>query len=158
MRTAAPMVLRPLAKHSVSTAKDLAEGRLTLQELRGYSDESLNAVARQAIILFQQGKTQDARTLFQGLAAVSPNNAYFARLLGVAECAAGQWEAALAAFDVAIQLAPEDASGYVGRAEALVAAGQRVRAREDLERAVHLRGDARMSAKARAMLAALAGS
>lgn len=141
----------------MTDAMELAEGKRSLKEVRGYSDEGLHAVARQAIILFQQGKQEDARKLFQGLSAVNPSSAYFARLLGVAECAARKYEAALAAFDVAVRLEPEEPAGYVGRAEVLVMTGHRARAIEDLKRAVSLDREPRMTAKARAMLWALRG-
>lgn len=133
----------------------LAEGQTTLQQFRGYSDESLMAVARQAITLFMQGKVAPARLILRGLCAVNPKDAYFARLLGVAECASGDLDWALASFDEAIRLAPEDPSGYVGRAEVFVAMRRRAQARDDLTRAVALSGDPRMTAKAHAMLVAL---
>ena len=139
----------------LAAARNLAEGRTTLKEFRGYSDDALRAVAKQGIVLFQQGKTADARTLFQGLMAVNPRDAYFARLLGVAECAAGNLEGALAAFDLSLKLEGEEPGGYVGRAEVLLVMGQRARAVEDLKRAASLPGDSRLRSKAQAMLKGL---
>jgi predicted Zn-dependent protease len=135
--------------------QSLAEGSITLQRFRGYSDEALHAVARQAIVLFLQGKVADAQSIFQGLAAINPKDAYFARMLGVVECAAGQRANALAAFETAIKLDPQEPAGCVGRAEVLLAMGQKARAVEDLKRAVAAGGEPRLAAKARAMLAAL---
>ncbi len=141
-------------KH-LTAARNLAEGRTTLQEFRGYSDEALRTVAKQGIVLFQQGKTADARTLFQGLMAVNPRDAYFARLLAVAECAAGNLEGSLAAFDLSIKLDDEEPGGYIGRAEVFLVMGQRARAIEDLKRAAALPGDLRLKSKAQAMLKGL---
>lgn len=143
------------AHDRLAAAKSLAEGSATLQQLRGYSDEALHAVARQAVMLFLQGKLADARSIMQGLAAVNPGEAYFARILGVAECAAGELEEALACFDAAIRLDAQEPAGYVGRAEVLLAMGQRARAAEDLKRALAAGSDSRMAAKARAMLQVL---
>lgn len=132
-----------------------ADGKATLKEVRGYTDEELYAVARLGYTFFHQGKVAEARTLFQGLFAVNPRDAYLARALAVVEYASGNADGALAAWEVAVKLAPEDPAGYLGRAEVLLAAGQRARAAEDLRRAAGGRGDERLKNKARAMLEAL---
>ena len=111
------------------------EGKATLKDVRGYTDEELFAIARTAYVFFHQGRLEEARTLFQGLYAVNPVEAYFARALGVVEFAAGNPQGALAAWDVAIKLAPNDPSGWVGRAEVKIATGQKAQAIEDLRRA-----------------------
>src|SRR5687767_1896495 len=87
-----------------------AEGKATLREVRGYSDEELYAIAKTAYFFFYQGRLAEARTLFQGLYAINPTDAYFAKALGVVEMAAGNGQGALAAFDVAAKLSPQDAS------------------------------------------------
>src|SRR5690606_12896327 len=94
-----------------------ADGKATLKDVRGYSDEELYAVAQAAHTYFYQGRIDEARTLFHGLFAVDPTNAYFARGMGVVEMAAGNPEGALAAFDVASKLDPRDPGILVGRAE-----------------------------------------
>jgi type III secretion system low calcium response chaperone LcrH/SycD len=103
--------------------------------VRGYSDDELYAIAKTAYFFFHQGRVNEARTLFQGLYAVNPTDPYFAKALGVVELAAGNTQGALAAYDVAIKLAPEDAQAYVGRAEVKLALGQKPQAIEDLRRA-----------------------
>ena len=95
------------------------------------------------------------RTLFQGLFAVNPRDAYFARALAVVEYAAGNPEGSLSAWEVAVKLDPADPAGYLGRAEVLLSTGQRQRAAEDLKKASRLDGDARLKAKAESMLGAL---
>jgi type III secretion system low calcium response chaperone LcrH/SycD len=132
-----------------------AEGKLTLKEVRGYTDEELYAVARTAYAFFHQGKVAEARTLFQGLFAVNPRDAYFARALAVVEYAAGNADGALAAYEVASKLDPDDPAAYLGRAEVLLAQGARSKAAEDLKRAIAAKGDDRLKTKARALLDAL---
>ena len=134
-----------------------ADGKLSLKEVRGYTDEQLYAVARTAYLYYHQGKLAEARTLFQGLFAVDPGNGYVARALGVVEFAAGNAAGALAAWDVAVKLEPEDPAGYVGRAEVRLAAGQKGGAAEDLKRAAQLvsRAEHPLKPKVSAMLAAL---
>ncbi len=135
-----------------------ADGKATLKEVRGYSDEELYAVAKTAYFFYYQGRIPEARTLFQGLYAVDPVNPYFARALGVIELAAGNPQGALAAYDVAIKLAPDDPASYVGRAEVRLSLNQRPQAQEDLRRATLL-GDPENPhrRKAEAMLSTLRG-
>ena len=139
----------------VAAVQRWADGKATLKEVHGYSDEELYAVARTAYAFFHQGKVAEARTLFQGLFAVNPRDPYFARALGVVEYAAGNSEGALQAYEVATKLAPNDPAAYVGRAEVLLALGQRTKAAEDLKRASTLQGDLKLVNKARALLEAL---
>jgi type III secretion system low calcium response chaperone LcrH/SycD len=132
------------AKKEASLAEKLqqwADGKATLKDVRGYSDEELYSIARTAYYFYYQGRLDEARTLFQGLYAVNPLDAYFARALGVVELAAGNSQGALTAYDVAIKLAPGDPEGYAGRAEVHLAAGQKPQALEDLRRANQLCGE-----------------
>ena len=112
-----------------------AEGRSTLRELRGYTRDELYAIARSAHVFFSQGRIEPARVLFRGLRAVDPLDAYFARGLAVVEFAAGDRDAALAAWEAAIALAPGEPSAWVGRAEVKLASAQRADAVADLIRA-----------------------
>lgn len=133
-----------------------ADGKATLKDVRGYSDEELYAIARTAWVYYYQGKLPQARTLFQGLYAVNPVDPYFARALGVIEFAAGNAQGSLAAWDVAIKLAPQDASAYLGRAEVKLASNQKGPAAEDLRRALQLCGEEDpLKPKISAMLAGL---
>ncbi|HZH03104.1 MAG TPA: tetratricopeptide repeat protein [Myxococcaceae bacterium] len=112
-----------------------ADGKATLKEVRGYSDEELYSIARTGYFFYHQGRLEEARAVFQGLYALNPLDPYFARALGVVELAAGNPRGAMAAYDVAIKLAPDDPSGYVGRAEVCFAVGQKSSGVEDLRRA-----------------------
>ncbi len=133
-----------------------ADGKATLRDVRGYTDEELYAIAKTAYYFFYQGRVNEARTLFQGLYAVNPADAYFAKALGVVEMAAGNPQGALAAYDVALKLAASDAAAYVGRAEVKLSMGQKAQAVEDLRRAAQLaKDDETVFAKASAMLESL---
>ena len=112
-----------------------AEGKSTLRELRGYTRDELNAIARSAHVFFSQGRIEQARVLFQGLRAVDPLDPYFARGVAVVEFAAGEGEAAMAMWDAAIALAPDEPSAWVGRAEVKLASAQSAGAIADLSRA-----------------------
>ncbi|PTL80500.1 SycD/LcrH family type III secretion system chaperone [Vitiosangium sp. GDMCC 1.1324] len=133
-----------------------AEGKATLREVRGYSDEELYAIAKTAYFFYYQGRIAEARTLFQGLYAINPADAYFAKALGVVEMAAGNAQGALAAYDVALKLDARDAQAYVGRAEVRLTMGQKAQAVEDLRRAASLAPEEDpVARKANAMIDAL---
>jgi type III secretion system low calcium response chaperone LcrH/SycD len=133
-----------------------AEGKATLRDVRGYTDEELYAIAKTAYVFFYQGRISEARTLFQGLYAVNPADGYFAKALGVVEMAAGNAQGALAAYDVALKLDGRDAQAYVGRAEVRLSLGQKSQAVEDLRRVASLLAEREpLAQKAAAMLSGL---
>lgn len=118
-----------------------ADGKATLKDVRGYSDEELYSIARMGYFYFYQGKVQEARTMFQGLYAINPMDPYFAKALGVVEMAAGNPPGALAAYDVALKIAPQDAQAYAGRAEVKLVMAQKPQALDDLRKALQFVGD-----------------
>jgi type III secretion system low calcium response chaperone LcrH/SycD len=140
----------------VAALQRWADGKATLRDVRGYTDEELYAIAKTAYFFFYQGRLNEARTLFQGLYAINPADSYFAKALGVVELASGNAQGALAAYDVAIKLSPNDAQAYVGRAEVKLTLGQKPQAVEDLRRAVSLSPeDDAVGRKAAAMVSTL---
>ena len=53
-----------------------AEGKTTLKDIKGYTDHELYAIAHMAYFYLNQGKTEEAKTLFEGLVALDPKNGY----------------------------------------------------------------------------------
>jgi len=145
----------PEAEKLTAAVQRWAEGKATLKEVRGYTDEELYSVARTAYAFFHQGKVAEARTLFQGLFAINPRDGYFAKALAVVEYASGNADGSLAAYEVALKLDAGDLAAYLGRAEVLLATGQRQKAAEDLKKALGCKGDERQKTKAKALLDAL---
>ena len=81
---------------------------------------------------------------------------YFAKALGVVEMAAGNPPGALAAYDVALKIAPQDAAAFAGRAEVKIAMGQKAQAIDDLRRAQAFSADDEaLKSKVSAMLQGL---
>jgi len=140
----------------VAALQRWADGKATLKDVRGYTDEELFSIARTAYYFFYQGKIAEARTLFQGLYAVNPLDAYVAKALGVVEHAAGNPQGSLAAYDVALKISPQDAGAYVGRAEVKISINQKAQAVDDLRKAQQLcRDDEALKAKISGLLGAL---
>jgi type III secretion system low calcium response chaperone LcrH/SycD len=143
-------------QRSAALLQKWADGKATLKDVRGYTDEELYSIARTAYFFYYQGRINEARILFQGLYAVNPLDPYFAKALGVVEFAAGNAQGASSAYDVAVKLSPDDPGAYLGRAEVRLATGQKTPAFEDLKKALQLAGgNEGIKSKASAMLAAM---
>lgn len=133
-----------------------ADGKATLKEVRGYSDEELFTIAKIAYFFYHQGRLKEARTLLQGLYAVNPTDAYVAKAIGVVELAGGNAEGAAQFYDLAIKLAPGDPAAYISRAEVRLSLGQKSGAIEDLRRALETsKQEDALNSKAYAVLTSL---
>ena len=131
-----------------------AAGKVTLKEIKGYTDDELYAIAHTGYFYLMQGKNAEARTLFEGLVAIDPRNDYYYRALGVIFHKLEDPDRALKQFGYAIRVNPRQPSAYVNRAEVHIAQGRKAEAGQDLQRALQLVGpkDGQLARKARALL------
>ncbi len=131
-----------------------AAGRITLKELKGYSDDELYAIAHTGYFFLMQGKNTEARTLFEGLVAIDPKNDYYYRALGVIFHKLGDAERAIKQFSYAVQVSPKAAASYVNRAEVYVSLGRSAEAAADLRKALEVVTikEPALARKARALL------
>lgn len=131
-----------------------AAGKITLKEIKGYSDDELYAIAHTGYFFLMQGKNEEARTLFEGLVAIDPRNDYYYRALGVIFHKLGDADRAIKQFGYAIRVAPRSPAAYVNRAEVHISLGRKAEAAQDLQRALALVGpkDAPLERKAQALL------
>ena len=113
-------------------AEQWSQGRVSLKQIVGLSADELYAVASQGYIMFLQGKTEQARVIFEGLVAIDPRNAYYYRALGAIYWRLKDAAKAVKQFTYAIRVSPKDTSSYVNRAEIYVASRDYARARDDL--------------------------
>lgn len=115
-----------------------AEGRRTLKDIKGYSDEELYEISQLGYLLFLNGRLREAQTMFEGLVAVDPRNEYYYRALGVVYHRQGDAERAIRQFTHAITVAPRSVQAYVNRAEVHIARRDFARALADLKDASQL--------------------
>ncbi|MBL93075.1 MAG: CesD/SycD/LcrH family type III secretion system chaperone [Myxococcales bacterium] len=134
-----------------------AEGKTTLKDIKGYTDHELYAIAHMAYFYLKQGKTEEAKVLFEGLVALDPMNGYYYRALGVIFYKLGEADRALRQFGYAIRVAPGLPHAYVNRAEVNLALGKGPKAAKDLKQALALMGPKtpQLRQKAQALLLAL---
>ena len=102
----------------------MGRGKTTLKDIKGYTDHELYAIAHMAYFYLNQGKTEEAKTLFEGLVALDPKNGYYYRALGVIFYKLGDTERALRQFGYAIRVTPQRPHAYVNRAEVNIALGR----------------------------------
>ena len=133
-----------------------AAGKVTLKDIKGYTDDELFAIAHTGYFFLMQGKNAEAKTLFEGLVAVDPRNDYYYRALGVIFHKLQDEERALRQFGYAIQVNPRSAAAYVNRAEVYITQGQYAQAKADLQRALECvtKNEPALAKKARALLRA----
>src|SRR5512136_1725083 len=115
-----------------------SQGRVSLKQIVGLSEEELFAISSQGYFMFLQGKTEPARVIFEGLVAIDPRNAYYYRALGAIYWRLKEAQKALKQFTYAIRVAPREVSSYVNRAEVYVAQKLYQPARADLTQAIRL--------------------
>ena len=98
---------------------------------------------RRAGTLFRREEYEGAAAIYERLIARRPLPRYYSAL-GASLDAAGDPRAALEATDTAIKLDPRLGIAYYNRASALVALGERERARRDLQAAVQVDSNRRL--------------
>lgn len=140
---------------------DWLHGRASLGAAAGWTAEEMRLVADLGYALAEQGRHQEALTVFEGLAAVAPATAYFQSALGALQLRIGEPQRALEHLDAALRADSHDVAALINRGEAYLQLGERGAAMRDLEAAVRLgetmaaSGSALWTARARALLARL---
>ncbi len=86
----------------------------------------------------RQNRPDDARREAVALTAAVPGDGRAHVVLGQVEAARGDWRAALAAFDRAVEVAPRFAVAHMGRGEILMSRGETALATVAFERAIEI--------------------
>lgn len=127
----------------------------SLARARGYDPEDLLAIAEIAWHYLMSGGLKLALTLYEGLAAVAPEEPYFALALGLTFDRLNDPAQADAAYRRASQLDPKDGRPDINRAELRLEAGDRAQAMKLLARGsakANRAGDRALANKADALL------
>lgn len=127
----------------------------TLAAQRGYKREDLFAIAEIGYHYLLNGGLDLALSIFEGLCAISPDEAYFALALGLTFDRLGEPNQAIRWYDRAARLDPSEGRADVNRAELEIEAGRYDNAKKLLNRgaakAKH-KGDDALLTKATAIL------
>lgn len=124
--------------YSQEEVEKLLTGEVTLRDLGEISDQQLLEITETAYSMLTSGKYKEAKTLFTGLIALEPLEAYYRTALGCVLMCEENWERALEVFDEALRLNPRDPHALVNRGEVHFRLGHLEETAIDLAAAVSL--------------------
>ena len=116
-------------------------GELTLGQLYGISIEEAYSVAELGYTFMEQGRLNEAQTVFQGLVISNPYDAYFHTILGSIYQRQENIDGAIEEYSIAIGLDPANLEAYVNRGELLIRKGNFQIAAADFKSALTLDPD-----------------
>jgi len=114
----------------------LAEGKITFAEVLTISMEEMYSVAQIGYGYLENGKLDDALTIFEGLMALNPYDPYFRTILGSIYLKKGNLDQAIAEYSFALESCKDDAETMANRGEAYFLAGEYQKALHDFESAL----------------------
>ena len=130
------------------------QGRITLGELEGIPKDAQYDMAKLGFGFLGEGKLDKARSVFEGLLALDPYDAYFQTAVGSIAHQEGKLEEAEARYSRALEINPFSAVARAHRGEIRLANGQLTEAIDDFVRAIQEDPEANEPAtrRARALL------
>ena len=136
--------------------EDWLEGRASLGAAGGWTPEEMRLVADIGYALAEQGRHDEAVTIFEGLAVLAPATSYFQSALGALWLRKGEPARAAEHLEAALAADPGDVSARVNRGEAAMQLGDAEGARRHLLAALELGARATQAADAAALVRAQA--
>lgn len=118
--------------------EDWLEGRASLGAAGAWTAEEMRLVADIGYALAEQGRHDEAITVFEGLSALAPATAYFHSALGALWLRKGDPGRAVEHLEAALGADPTDVTALVNRGEAAMQLGDRDAARQHLLAALEL--------------------
>lgn len=132
----------PLAKSDNSTQffadrlEKVAAGQATIAQAAGLSRNQLYQIAAKGYQLFNQGKIDDARMIYEGLVAADPFDSVFHCHLGAVLWRSGDEDRAFEEYDAAVRFNVANVDALAGRGELFLMRGETEKGIEDLSRAL----------------------
>lgn len=114
------------------------KGEITLAELSAVSGPELLEMAVTGFSMYEQGRYDDARVIFDALCALDLRESYYRTALGAVYLAQEKLEQAEQLFNEAIRLNDREIASFVNRGEVYLRQGKIVEAAQDFKRAVML--------------------
>ena len=116
--------------------RQLMDGERSFQDFFDLSDDVLLVWANQGYFFYNQGKYEEAETIFKGLVTLNDKIAYYHTALGSIYEAQEKYDEALAAFEDALKLDERDICAIVNRGEIRLRQGQILEAAEDFQKGI----------------------
>lgn len=119
-------------------AQAVRDGKMNLRDYHAISGPEMLQMALIGFRMYEQGKYQEAKTIFGGLISLEPLEAYYHTAMGAVFLAEEDLEMARHYFNGAIALNPKEVAPYVNRGEVNLRDGKILEAAEDFAKAVEL--------------------
>jgi len=131
-------------------------GEMSLQELQGITGPEMLGMAMVGFQFYEQGKFDEAMTIFQGLNSLDPKESYYVTAMGAVHLAKDDLDMAMICFNRAIDLNAKEVASYVNRGEVYLRQGKVQDAALDFKKAVDLdpQGKDPLTARARVLAGA----
>ena len=135
-RDEAPELAEGQSAYNPDRVRAFLEGRITLGDLEGITKQEQYQMAEVGYSYFSSGKMAEAKTVFDGLLALDPFDAYFHTVLGSIAQRAEDYDEAEARFTRALEINPYSATAMANRGEIRVMQGRLSEGAQDLINAV----------------------
>jgi Flp pilus assembly protein TadD len=113
-------------------------GEATMGQLYGITIEEAYSIAELGYTFAEQGRLNDAQTVFLGLVVSNPYDPYFHSMLGSIFQKQENLDGAIEEYSIAIALDPANVEAYANRGELLMRKGAFEQAAKDFKNAVEL--------------------
>lgn len=126
----------PALRYHMQKLKDLFSGAAGAESLRSLTRRQLAEMAMFGHQLFESGRLDEARVVFEGLVALGSPDAFPHTMLGTVYLALGKQDRATALFEAALGIDPSDLAARVYRSEIRINAGQTKQALSELGKVI----------------------
>src|SRR5437870_1149689 len=138
----------------VQQLEKIRSGELKLSEILPVQPDQIAAVLLVGHIFYLQGRTDDARKIFEGLFVLDSKNPFINAMLGSIYQKRGLFDRALEHYDSAISVFPQDVQSLTNRGEIFLRVGKLKEAAVELKKAIDFDPDRKNPAANRARLLA----
>ena len=127
-----------MPKLSQKKVEELKKGKLTLAQAFGVDPKQTAALLMTGHTLYEQGRYQEAKGIFEGFVVLDPANPYLHAVLGSIYQKEGRLAAAFDRYSTAVIIFPGDINSYANRGEILLKQGKLPEAAADFKKAIAL--------------------
>lgn len=104
-------------RHLTQILGRVADGQLSLADLKGFSKKKLFQLAETGYVKFKYGRLSEAKEIFGGLAKIDHRNYYYHSVLGGIYQKEKNFVDAVVEYTQALRLYPKDTASLVNRGE-----------------------------------------
>jgi Tfp pilus assembly protein PilF len=133
------------------------KGQMKSADLYEISPQLYRSLAEYGCLLYEQGKYETAKVIFEALATIDSSDSNVQKFLGSIYQIQKKWDAAYYRYSQSLKISPNDLFVIVNRGESLIHAQRPREAAEDFKRAIQLdpQGNHPAGRRARVLLANL---